>query len=308
MGLYEVIKRIFIECISVALQGAQEFLQVNNKKNLALIINSINAIILSFRFDKNIKNVEDQNKESAISSFFCTKSKKLRYIRKTAIKDFCQYLQIEQKIVSQTVIAEMESKGLSKEKVEHFKTAAATGFKATDNSQEMMEFKVNLIKAMEKKIHDEVTSVITQRRVEAVKKIQDINLQELRTVFSEKSGFDIPSDQIEQGINSMLTVFFVVIDQKLQSIFLELESKVNMMIYMLIMLEVPKQVVGQATQVVGQATQVIQKFKDLEDSKENIQGQLEFAYLQMDTHLKQQVQQLSQLFITMTEQKEEEQE
>lgn len=40
----------------------------------------------------------------------------------------------------------------------------------------MMEFKVNLIKAMEKKIHDEVTSVITQRRVEAVKKIQDINL------------------------------------------------------------------------------------------------------------------------------------
>ena len=68
---------------------------MNNKKNLALIINSINAIILSFRFDKNIKNVEDQNKESAISSFFCTKSKKLRYIRKTAIMDFCQYLQIE---------------------------------------------------------------------------------------------------------------------------------------------------------------------------------------------------------------------
>jgi hypothetical protein len=55
----------------------------------------------------------------------------------------------------------MESEGLSKDKVVQFKAAASTGFNSADNSKEMMEFKVLLIKAMEKKIHDEVTSVIS---------------------------------------------------------------------------------------------------------------------------------------------------
>lgn len=86
---------MMLQAISAGLTFVEELLVTHHEVNLAGIMNSINGIALSLRFQKDFKYIENQKEVSVLSKQFNENSKKMRHFRKVGVEKLCNYLEIE---------------------------------------------------------------------------------------------------------------------------------------------------------------------------------------------------------------------
>jgi hypothetical protein len=86
---------MMLQAISSGLTFVEGLLVVHHEDNLAAILNSINGIALSLRFQKDFKYMENQKEVSVLSKQFNENSKKMRHFRKIGVEKLCNCLEVE---------------------------------------------------------------------------------------------------------------------------------------------------------------------------------------------------------------------
>lgn len=110
---------VMLEGLSTGFEAAESLILSKGNKNLGFLLNSLDGVVLSLRFQKEFKYVSPEQKQklSVTDSTFTENSKKMSFFRKVAVERFLHYFGEERKALHGQISANLQGKGLSQDKI-----------------------------------------------------------------------------------------------------------------------------------------------------------------------------------------------